>query len=516
MTRIAAALLAIALVTGRAAAQQDPSRASRDTLAARVARGDSAWAREDHPAARAAYDAVVRADSSFSSRAVFRLGLLQAWDNRFEPALAALRLYVRLEPADLEGRVALARTYAWASRYATALAQYDSVLARDATYRDAVVGKAQTLAWSDRLPEAEAQLERWLERRADDVEAWTLLGQFRRWRGDARAADAALDRALALKPDDVAAREQMSWVRVERRPAVTWSLVGAKDSEDNTLWHRELGVEAAGFGNSRIGVTARLREASVTNVDAAVMPGALAYIVGRPAGRAVTTRAELGVVQYPDGLSPAATRLRGALRVSGSPRRGLRLSGGFSHEPFDEVLSTARRGLMFSVFDLDAAYAVTPRVQFGLAGSSGLALGYGVDLDASRTTVTGALRFTPRRGTQLALTHREASWDEPQFGVFFSPQRWATTELALSSERTAELGLVLAGDLGLASQLVGFESSPLDHAIVPRATMRVGYRAAPGREVILGLVYANVAGAGAITASDYRYGAATLGGRWTF
>src|SRR5690606_20196211 len=99
---------------------------------------------------------------------------------------------------------------------------------------------------------------------------------------------------------------------------------------------------------------------------------------------------------------------------------------------------------------------------------------------------------------------------------FFAPQRWATTELSLAGERTAELGLILAGDLGLASQLVGFESAALDHAIVPRATMRIGYRAAPGREIVFGLTYANVAGAGAITASDYRYGAATLGGRWTF
>lgn len=508
-----AALLAIALMTGRAAAQQDTTRAA---LAARVAQGDSAWAREDHPAARAAYDAVVRADSAYSSRAVFRAGLLHAWDNRFGPALSALRLYVRLEPTDLDGRVALARTYAWASDFDASLAEYDAVLQRNAGFRDAVVGRAQALAWGDRIPEAAAELERWLAQRPDDAGAWTLLGQFRRWQGDALGARAALEHALALAPGNPDARTQMAWVRTELAPAVAWTFVGAKDSEDNTLWHRELGVEAAGWGNSRIGVSARLREASVSDVDAAVMPGAVAYIVGRPAGRGVTTRAEIGVVQFPEGLGAAATRLRGALRVSGSPRRGLRLSGGFSHEPFDEVLATAQRGMMFSVVDLDASYAVSPRVQVGLGGSGGLATGYGVDLDASRTTVTGALRYTPRRGASIALTHREASWDEPQFGIFFAPQRWATTELSLAGERTAELGLILAGDLGLASQLVGFESAPLDHAIVPRAAMRVGYRAAPGREIVVGLTYANVAGAGAITASDYRYGAATLGGRWTF
>jgi hypothetical protein len=341
-----------------------------------------------------------------------------------------------------------------------------------------------------------------------------LVGQFRRWRGDARAAESALDRALALKPGDQSALEQMSWVRVERHPAITWSLVGAKDSERNTLWHRELGVEAAGLGNSRIGVVARLREASVEDQSAVVIPGAMLFVTGRPFGRNVTTRAEIGAVQYPDGLAPAATKLRGGLRVTGSPISGLRLSVGGSRDAFDEVLATARRGLMFTVFDLDASYALAPKWQVGLAGTAGVADGEGVL--ASRQTMSGALRFLPRRGTQLSLTHREAGWNVPQFGVFFAPQRWATTELALSSERTAELGLILAGDLAVASQLVGFESSPLDHAIVPRATMRMGYRLAPGREVLLGFVYANVAGAGAITARDYRYGAATLGGRWTF
>jgi hypothetical protein len=510
--RGASAAFALLVWAGAAVAQQAPSRAE---LNARVSAGDSAWGRDDHRAAFAAYDAVVRTDSAYSTRALFRVGLLHAWANRFAAAIAAHRLYVVHEPADLEGRVALARTYAWASRFPESLAQYDTVIAREAEYRDAVLGRAQALAWNDRIPDAERGLETWLARHGEDAEAWTLLGQFRRWRGDARAAEAALARALAADPGHRGAREQMAWVRTELRPAVAWMIVGAKDSEDNTLWHRELTVDAAGLGNSRVGVAARLREASVTGGGALTMPGVTAFIVGRPAGRGATTRAEFGVVQFPDGLSDGVTHLRGALRVSGSPRRGLRLSGGGALEPFDEVLATAQRGMMFAVFDLDAAYAVTPRVQLGLAGSAGLAGGGEPDL-ASRTTVTGALRYTPRRGTMLSLTHREVSWGEPQFGIFFAPQRWATTELALSRERTAELGLIVAGDLGLASQLVGFQDSALDHAIVPRAVMRVGYRAAPGREVLLGLTYANVAGAGAITASDYRYGAATLTGRWTF
>ena len=49
-----------------------------------------------------------------------------------------------------------------------------------------------------------------------------------------------------------------------------WSLVGAKDSEKNTLWHRELGVEAGGWGNTRVGVVARTLEQSFAELGHAV------------------------------------------------------------------------------------------------------------------------------------------------------------------------------------------------------------------------------------------------------
>lgn len=507
-----AALLVLSLWAGSVAAQAAPTRADLDAW---LARGDSAWVRDDHPAAFRAYDALVRADSVYSTRALFRVGLLHAWANRFGPAIAAQRRYVREEHEDLEGRVALGRTYAWASRFPEALAQYDSVLTVDATYRDAVLGRAQAFAWSDRIPEGEQALERWLERRADDAEAWTMLGQFRRWRGETRAAEAALSRALAIAPDNASAREQMAWVRADLGLALQWQFVGAQDSEDNTLWHRELGVSAATRGGARYGVTARLREASVTDVGALVIPGAIAHAQWRFAAVPIAWRAEFGAVAFPDDASGESTQLRGALRGSGVVGKRWRISAGGSHEPFDEVRSTAIRGLMFTVVDADASLSLSPRWQLGLSGSNGRVTGADVDR-ATRNTLMGALRFVPRRGISLALSHRDVSWERPQYGIFFAPQTWATTDVSLAWERVAELGLILAGDLSVGSQGVAFESNPVERSTVPRAAMRAGWRVAPGREIQLGLVYANVAGAGAITASDYRYGAATLTGRWTF
>jgi tetratricopeptide (TPR) repeat protein len=514
MRRIAMVVAALVLGAGTVTAQEEPRPAS-PTLAGRVAQGDSAWAREDHPAALAAYSAVLREDSTYSSRAVFRTGLLNAWRNRFGPALAALRLYTRLEPSDAEGRIALARTYAWASRFPEALANYDTVLARDADYREAVIGRATTLAWADRIPEAERAIVAWLDEHPQDSDAWVQVAQFRRWRGAPHAAEAALLRAQAIAPDSPEARLQLQWVRADIRPSASAVVVLAEDSEANVMSYQE--VSGAFVTRSNLRFTGALRQRQVRLGSSATtrIPGAHAQVQWQPGGGAWIVRGEAGVVDYPaGGVSGGSLQGRAALRASGRVGQKLSVGGGVGREPFDEVLTMADRELMFTVADVDLAYAVSPRLTASLAASRGEVGGVGIT--DGRTTALGAVRWVPRRGTTIALTHREVSWDEPAFGIFFAPQRWMISEASVGWERTAELGLVLGGDLAVGSQGVGFGSAPLDRSTAPRAVMRLGWRPQPGREIVGSIVYANVAGAGTLTASDYRYGALTLTGRWTF
>jgi hypothetical protein len=514
MPRVVLVVASLVMWAGTVTAQEEP-RPTSPTLAGRVAQGDSAWTREDHPAALAAYTAVLREDSTYSSRAVFRVGLLNAWRNRFSPALAALRLYTRLEPADTEGRLALARTYAWASRFPEALAHYDTVLSRDADYREAVIGRATTLAWADRIPEAESVLETWLDAHPQDSDAWVQVAQFRRWRGAPHAAEAALLRAQAITPDHAEAQLQLQWVRADIRPTVGATVVLTEDSEVNVMSYQEATGSVVTRGNVRYTGALRLRQVRLGSSATTRIPGAHAQVQWQPGGGAWTLRGEAGVVDYPaGGVSGGSLQGRAALRVSGRLSPKVRLGGGIGREPFDEVLTMADRELMFTVADLDAAYSVTSRLTASLAASRGEVGGVG--LTDGRTTAIGALRWLPRRGTTLAFTHREVSWDEPAFGVFFAPQRWTITEVSVGWERPAELGLVLGGDLAVGSQGVAFEDGPIDRSTAPRAVMRLGWRPRPGREVVGSLVYANVAGAGTLTASDYRYGALTITGRWTF
>ncbi len=518
----AAVVLVGLLWTGTLAAQQTPTPATseevRAELAARIIRGDAAWDREDFPAAFESYDGVVRMDSTFNTRALYRVGLLHSWADRFAPATAALRLYVKVEQ-DNDGRVALARTYAWAARYDQSLAQYDTILEALPDRRDAVIGRATALAWAGRLTEAESALTPWITAHPTDADALITLGQFRRWRGAAWAADEAYQKALMVAPPNSATASQVTRLRddlrVELRPNVMSRVVSALDSEQNGLSDLEVQGSILAQREIRFTAVARLREATDAANRSVTVPGVHGIAQWTHPGTQVSLRAEAGMVSFPAGVGDAALQGRGALRASGRVGSRLRLSAGVGREPFDDVVSMARRALMFSSGDMDAAYTVHPKVSLGLTASVGNVGGAGVA--DQRIVGLGAVRWTPHTGATIALQHREASWDRPAFGVFFAPQRWTTTEVNASWERQAEVGFQLGGDLALGSQGIRFEgSSTLSRSTAPRAAIRSGWRMAPGREILAGLLYANVAGAGAVTASDYRYGAFTLTGRWTF
>ncbi len=147
-----------------------------------LSRADSAWSVGDYPLATNLYTVAIDRDSS-SSRAVFRLATLHAWDNDLGTAEHLFRRYVYLEPQDTEGRLALARALAWAANYSSAIAIYDSVIAVDKTYRDAVVGRAQTLTWQGRSDEGLLAYREWTTAHPADHEAMVEYARALSWSG---------------------------------------------------------------------------------------------------------------------------------------------------------------------------------------------------------------------------------------------------------------------------------------------------------------------------------------------
>ena len=556
--------------------------AQAPTSAEILARGDVAWEAREHDAAFAAYDSVVRADSTFSTRALFRLGTLHAWANRLPEAIACHRLYVRLEPKDLEGNVALARTYAWASRFPAAIAAYDSVLAREADYRDAVIGRATALAWWGKLDPAIADLSRWQSTHPDDVEvalqrarflswagklddaillydslasgggaleaekgrarilawrgdlglaearwraitkenptdveAWVGLGQVLRWSGRPFAAEEALSQAVALDPAGEEAREQLRWVESETKPGATLQWTHATDSERNSLDLVEVGTSRAQPWNASLTASARIKRVGQPNapVAARTIPAAQVGIIWQPIRLRLTVRAQVGVIDY-SGVTAGGSELQGAVRLNLPLGTRFTVGAGAYREAFDDVVSIAERALTLTGREVDAALTLHPRVRLGAA--SGLSTVHGPDAPNDRRTVTGSLRVKPSRALTFVALHREARWDHAMPGIYFAPARFAITEGSAQWEWPRDLGLIASVEFGAGAQTVQFDGAEPVQRLAPRTAFRFGWRAAPGREVVASLMHANVAAAGTLSSSDYRYRSFSLAARWSF
>ncbi len=204
-----------------------------------VQAGDSAWREGRFPDARARYLEAWQADSAGSSRVVFRLATLQAWDGHLPQAIALYRRYSLLEPRDEEGRLALAKALAWNGETARAVAVYDSVLGRDATYRDAALGAAQALAWAGRFPAALARYDRWLAAEPKDVEAELARARTLAWAGQLAKAEREYA-AIAARGERVEAEKGVAVVAAWRgdlgRSEMLWRRITARVPKDAEGW----------------------------------------------------------------------------------------------------------------------------------------------------------------------------------------------------------------------------------------------------------------------------------------
>lgn len=178
--------MGLALPLAGAAVAQD-----RSALSAVVRHGDSAWTAGRFPSAREAYGRAIALDSLASSRSVYRLAVLHTWDGELRRAIPLFALYVRLEPGDEEGRIALAKAHAWNGQTDAALAIYDSILTRDSTYRDAAYGAAQAEAWGGRFTAAIRRYDQWLLANPKDIEAGLSRARILAWAGRLRESERA-------------------------------------------------------------------------------------------------------------------------------------------------------------------------------------------------------------------------------------------------------------------------------------------------------------------------------------
>jgi tetratricopeptide (TPR) repeat protein len=199
-----------------------------------LARADSAYKAGAYPLAASLYEWVVTHDNPPASIAIFRLATLRSWDNELDEATGLYRRYIKQEPWDAEGSIALARTLAWGAHYDSAIAIYDSLIAAKKRLRDATLDRAQTLAWSGQLKPALDAYKGWLRENSNDREAAIAYARTLAWNGQLDEAEARY--AELSRTGNAAATKGLArvigWRGDLDRSEATWRRVLETDPND--------------------------------------------------------------------------------------------------------------------------------------------------------------------------------------------------------------------------------------------------------------------------------------------
>lgn len=285
-----AATVLLPLLAASAAAQPAGRSAG---LGAAVRTGDSAWTGGSYTVARDAYTRVLALDSTASSRSVYRLAVMRTWDGDLHGALPLFSLYVRLEPRDEEGRIALAKALAWNGNTVSAVAIYDSILSRDRTYRDAALGAARALTYSGKLSESLARYDAWLKDNPRDIEAGLARARTLAWKGKLKESERAYA-ALGTGGEHLEAEKGVALVAAWRgdlgRSERLWKRLAAKAPKDAEIWTGLAQIQR--WSGRSEDARASLRRALATDPGSADAREQMRWV-----------RAELGTVMTPSALA---------------------------------------------------------------------------------------------------------------------------------------------------------------------------------------------------------------------
>ena len=421
-------------------------------LSAQAAAGDSAWAAENYPLARIAYERAIKDDST-NVRALYRLGILASWDGLLDSALVLLDRARSIKPGDTDVRIHQATVLAWASRYPESFAVYDALLSEDPANRGAALGRARALSWSGRLGEADSAYGQMIQRDGSDLDALAGRGQVSLWLGDRAAAShwygvalaqqpthvpslvgmaqvrqaemrprdatAYADRAVALAPNDRTAQRTAAEIRAMRRARLEIALGWSRDSDKNILWWQTLGTSLVPWAHVRAFGSVGLAEASDpfrTGTRSSMEAGAT-YDFGRATATAALGLRSLAPDSGSNTLLPT-WRVAGGYRVSDKATVG----AGYARYAFDETALLISRGLYID--DLSAEGGVTLRP--GLALGSGVGLAFLEDGNR-RMSAVASLSQDIEDNYVVGLFGRVMGYKQAGFG-YFAPDLFFVTE----------------------------------------------------------------------------------------
>jgi hypothetical protein len=197
------------------------------------------------------------------------------------------------------------------------------------------------------------------------------------------------------------------------------------------------------------------------------------------------------------------TIVSGALRASGNVGRSLTIGLLASRSPFDETALLIANGLVSSELAGEAEIPLPAR--FALSGAASRAKLTGGARENSRNAYSSTLRWMHNRRWSLAVRARQFGYDTTSSDGYFAPKRYTLAEASGRGRVGGDLGWNAEGDLGLGRQSIDLFGSSAGSRLAERASLTAGYRFDPAREVSASGGYANIAGPGQTSGSEYKY-----------
>lgn len=466
------------------------------TAGAQVLRADSAFVAGDFAKARTLYEQVLAADS-LNERALWRLALLDSWDDHLDRSLARFALARRLDPANADLMVAQARVLSWAGRTMAAVALYDSALGQDSGRVDALAGRAQSIAWAGDLDRAEALWRSALTSHPDDAGLLVGLAQTLYWKGEPGLARVYVDRARALAPEDPAARDLERALRAALRPDAGTSFTGAGDSDHENFYSQDVWIAGPVTRNVRGTLTGGWRHDTDVAGRANSSYGVAGLLATTLAPR-VGARVGLGVRRL-DSDSGGHSPLTAQAGVSWQPAPFAALGLGYARAAFDETAHLMERGLTLD--DLEFTADLDPRATISLSGGAGAT--WFSDGNRRVSGVLGALGGLGH-GVSLGVLGRMLGYRAGSNGLYFAPDRFTVAEArAIYNLRRGGWGL--RADGGVGGQQV-FAGAPWQSEWHLTAVLSRSWN---GGEITLQGLVTNSAASSAVGA--FRYHSITLG-----
>ncbi len=236
-----------------------------------------AWGRRDLAAAERLYSQRLAADSG-DAEALYRLGMILAWTQRYQEGVILLDQLVQVSPDNVDAQVDRARVIAWGGDLSSSRRALDSLMERSPRHLGLLELRAQVASWDGQVDEARANYERLLEvapnpsaarrsarlglaqalawsRKLDssrtiyqsimsddstDLQALRGLARSTAWSGDLIDAEDMWQRAIELDPtegESIAGLSQT--LRWQGRAAEAFELMvqapGAEPSDENVM-----------------------------------------------------------------------------------------------------------------------------------------------------------------------------------------------------------------------------------------------------------------------------------------